>query len=141
MPKPLIVARYFAKEQEAIDKLAAELESGTAQIAELEEEQGGEEGVFSELDKVNKGNVAARLKEIKGDKEAKDEAVVLNGWLKLSTQETDLKKKLKDAEAELDAKAYAKYPKITEAEIKDACRRRQMARRARRGDPRRNGPH
>ena len=31
VPKPLIVARYFAKEQEAIDKLAAELESVTAQ--------------------------------------------------------------------------------------------------------------
>ena len=41
---------------------------------ELEEEQGGEEGAFADLDKVSKANVAARLKEIKGDKEAKDEA-------------------------------------------------------------------
>ena len=32
VPKALIVARYFAKEQEAIDKLAAELEGVTAQI-------------------------------------------------------------------------------------------------------------
>ena len=78
VPKPLIVARYFAKEQAAIDKLAAELESVTAQMTELEEEHGGEEGAFSELDKVNKANVTARLKEIKGDKEAKDEAAVLN---------------------------------------------------------------
>ena len=77
-PKPLIVARYFAKEQAAIDQLAAELESVTAKLAELEEEHGGEEGAFSELDKVNKANVTARLKEIKGDKEAKDEAAVLN---------------------------------------------------------------
>ena len=29
-----------------------------------------------------------------------------------------MKKKLKDAEADLDAKAYAHYPKLTEAEIK-----------------------
>ena len=118
VPKALIVARYFAKEQEAIDKLAAELEGITAQITELEEEHGGEEGAFSELDKVNKANVTARLKEIKGDKEAKDEAAVLNEWLKLSTQEADLKKAVKEAEADLDAKAYAKYPKLTEAEIK-----------------------
>ena len=118
VPKALIVARYFAKEQEAIDKLAADLESITAQMTELEEEHGGEEGAFSELDKVNKANVAARLKEIKGDKEAKDEAAVLNEWLKLSNEEADLKKQLKDAEADLDAKAYAKYPKLTEAEIK-----------------------
>ena len=70
VPKALIVARYFAKEQAAIDKLAAELENVTARITELEEEHGGEEGTFSELDKVNKANVTARLKEIKGDKEA-----------------------------------------------------------------------
>ena len=67
---------------------------------------------------MNKANVAARLKEIKGDKDAKDEAAVLNDWLKLSDEEADLKKRLKDAEAALDAKAYAKYPKLTEAEIK-----------------------
>ena len=35
-------------------------------MTELEEEHGGEEGAFSELDKVNKANVTARLKEIKG---------------------------------------------------------------------------
>ena len=67
IPKALIVARYFAKEQAAIDQLAAELESVTARLTEMEEEHGGEEGVFAELDKVNKANVAARLKEIKGD--------------------------------------------------------------------------
>ena len=67
---------------------------------------------------MNKANVAARLKEIKGDKEAKDEAAVLNDWLKLNGEEADLKKRLKEAEAALDAKAYAKYPKLTEAEIK-----------------------
>ena len=33
VPKALIVARYFAKEQEAIDKLAAELESVTARMS------------------------------------------------------------------------------------------------------------
>ncbi len=118
VPKPLIVARYYAKEQAAIDKLVAEFESVTAKLAELEEEHGGEEGAFSELDKVNKANVAARIKEIKDDKEAKDEAVVLNEWLKLNIEEADLKKRLKDAEVELDAKAYAKYPKLSETEIK-----------------------
>src|SRR6266446_2902240 len=71
-----------------------------------------------ELDKVNKANVLARLKEIRGDKGAKDEIAVLDEWLKLAGDETDLKKALKDAEAALDAKAYAKYPKLTEAEIK-----------------------
>ncbi len=118
VPKSLIVARYFAKEQEAIGQLTAELEGITARLTELEEEQGGEEGAFSELDKVNKAEVTKRLKEIKGDKDAKDEATALNDWLKLSDDETDLKKRLKEAEAALDEKAYAKYPTLTEAEIK-----------------------
>jgi type I restriction enzyme M protein len=116
--KPLIVARFYAKEQAAIDQLTAELESVTARLTELEEEHGGEEGVFAEFDKVTKVNVAARLKEIKGDKEARDEAVVLNDWLRLNTEEADLKKQLREAEAVLDTKAYTRYPKLTEAETK-----------------------
>ncbi len=118
VPRALIVARYFAKEQAAIDQLAADLDSVTARMAELEEEHGGEEGAFSELDKVNKGNVTARLKEIKGDREARDEAAVLNEWMKLAKDEADLKMRLKDAEAKLDGKAYAHYPKLSEDEIK-----------------------
>lgn len=118
VPKPLIVARYYAQEQAAIDQLAVELESVTAKLAELEEEHGGEDGAFSELDKVNKANVAARLKEIKDDSEAQDEAAVLNEWLKFNGEEAGLKKRLKEAEAELDAKAYAHYPKLTEGEVK-----------------------
>jgi type I restriction enzyme M protein len=117
VPKALIVARYFAKEQAAIDQLATDLDSVTAKITELEEEQGGDEGAFSELGKINKPTVTARLKEITGDKEAKDEAATLNEWLKLNEQQADLKKRLKDAETALDAKVYAQYPKLTEAEI------------------------
>ncbi len=118
IPKPVIVARYYATEQAAIVQIAVELESVTAKLAELEEEHGGEDGVFSELDKVNKANVAARLKEIKNDKDAKDEATVLNNWLKLNTEEADLKKRLKEAEDQLDAQVYAHYPRLTEVEIK-----------------------
>ncbi len=118
VPKQLIVDRYFASQQEAIREQEAKLESVAAQMNEMEEEQGGEEGAFSELDKVNKANVTARLKEIKGDNEVREEVAVLNAWLKLCTQEADLKKALKEAEAALDALAYAKYPKLSEAEIK-----------------------
>ncbi len=118
VPKSLIVARFFAREQETVDKLTAELESVTARMTEIEEENSGDEGAFSELDKVNKANVTARLKEIKGDKEAQEEAAVLNDWLKLANEEADLKKHLRDVESALDSKAYAHYPKLTEDDIK-----------------------
>jgi type I restriction enzyme M protein len=118
VPKSLIVARYFAEEQEAIVKLEGELESVATRMAELEEENGDEDGAFSELDKVNKANVIARLNEIKGENEATDEATVLQEWLKLAVKESDLKPRLKHAEAALDTLAYAKYPKLSGDEIK-----------------------
>ncbi|MEK7761922.1 MAG: type I restriction-modification system subunit M [Nitrospirota bacterium] len=161
VPKPLIVARYFAKEQEAIDRLAAELEGVTARLTELEEEQGGEEGAFSELDKINKANVAARLKELQRERktdssssfprrresstsnnldarfhghdgaaviaaeaaapygdDSVSEMEALLTWLKLNIDEADLKKRLKEDEAALDTKTYAKYPTLPESEIK-----------------------
>ena len=123
LPKSLIVARCFAKEQAVIDHLSADLERASAGIAELDEEHGGEDGIFSALDKINKISVAARLKEIKAlvaknDAEAKAEAAILKMWLDLSDQEAELKRKLKEAEATLDTKAYKHYPKLTEAEIK-----------------------
>jgi type I restriction enzyme M protein len=118
IPKALIVARYFAEEQAAIDQLAAKLEGVTARLIEIVEEQGGEDGLFADFDKVNKVNVAARLKEIKGDREARDEAAVLNEWLRLSSDEAALKKRLKESECALDVQAQSKYPKLTEPEIK-----------------------
>jgi type I restriction enzyme M protein len=118
VPKPLIIARYFAEEQEAITRLEAELETLTARMSEMEEEHGGEEGAFSGLDKVNKANVTARLKEIKGEMESKEEADLLREWLKLSGDEADLKKTHKETEANLDLLAYAKYSTLSEDEVK-----------------------
>jgi type I restriction enzyme M protein len=118
IPKRLVVARYYAKDQTAVDQIAAELESVTAKLTELEDEHSGDNGALLEIDKVNKASVATRLKEIKGDKDAKDEAAVLNEWLTLNADETELKRRLKEAEAALDAEACARYPKLTEAEIK-----------------------
>ena len=118
VPKALIVARYFAKEQAAFDARQAELDAATASIAELEEEHGGEEGYLGALDKIAKAEVNARLKEIKSDKDAKDELAVLKRWLELTESEAALKRALKEQEAALDRLAYEKYPKLTEAEIK-----------------------
>ncbi len=122
IPKPLIVARYYAKEQARIDELSAELESVSASLAELEEEEGGEEGVFAEFEKVNKPSVTARVKEAraiyKTNADVAAEIETLDKWLELTNREAELKKELKDAEADLDAKAYAHYPKLTEAEVK-----------------------
>lgn len=118
IPKALIVERYFAKEQGAIDDANAELASVSSEIAELEEENGGDEGAFAELDKINKANVSALLKELKGDKEAVEQIGILKRWQALNERESNIKKVVKDAEVALDRLAYEKYPKLKVDEIK-----------------------
>jgi type I restriction enzyme M protein len=118
VPKPLVVARYFAPEQTAIETQQAELEAASAGRTELEEEHGGEEGCLGALEKINKAEVSARLKEIKHDPDAKSEIAILKQWLKLNTAESAHKKAIKTAEATLDQLAYEKYPLLTEDEIK-----------------------
>ena len=118
VPKQLIVSRYFAKEQAVIDALTSELETVAGRLTELEEEQSGEDAPFSSFDKINKVSVNDRLREIGNDKDAADEMAVLREWLELSAKEADLKKQLKQAEAALDAKAYAQYPKLGQSEVK-----------------------
>jgi type I restriction enzyme M protein len=117
VPKDLIVARYFASEQGSIESQQADLEAITAQMEELEEEHGGDEGAFAELEKVNKANVTARIKEIKGDADAQAETRILKEWLQLNDRQTALKKEIKEAEMLLDRLAYDQYPKLTAAEI------------------------
>ena len=118
VPKDLILARYFSGEQAAIEAKQGDLESVTARLTELEEEHGGEEGFLGALDKVNKAEVTARLKEIKGDKEAKEEIAVLKEWLALNTEVAGYRKVIKDGEAALDRLAYEQYSQLTAAEVK-----------------------
>lgn len=118
VPKALLVQHHFAAEQAELDKLTAELESTQAAMTELEEEHGGDEAAFGSLDKINDKEVKARLKEIGQDADAADELAVLKQWLALSEQAGSLKKRIKTLDAELDAKALARYPTLTPDEVK-----------------------
>jgi type I restriction enzyme M protein len=118
IPKPLMVRRYFWKEQRTIETLASELETVSGRLSELEEEHSGEDGALSSLDKINKAAVNERLREIRNEKEAADETAVLRQWLDLADKEADLKKQIRLAELELDAKAYDQYPKLSQADVK-----------------------
>jgi type I restriction enzyme M protein len=117
--KELLVRQLFAGDLELIEALRAQLEEASSRLAELEEEHGGDEGAFSELDKINKAAVNARIKEIRKDPEAAEELAVLRDWLALSDEEAATKKALKAAEAELDDQAYGRYDSLTEAEVRE----------------------
>jgi len=49
IPKPYIVARYFAKEQAELDALQNELDAVSASLIELAEEHGGEDGALKDV--------------------------------------------------------------------------------------------
>jgi type I restriction enzyme M protein len=118
IPKPLIVARYFAKEQAAREATQAEWEVACASLTDLEEEHSGEEGWLGALEKISKAEVNAQLAKIAGDKDAKEEAAVLKRWLELSESEVALKRAVKEQDVALDKAAYDKYPKLSAVEIK-----------------------
>ena len=118
VPKHTLVARYYDKQKALFLTMTAGIENRAAMLAELEEDHAGLDGAFSELDKINKTEVAALLKKIKHDKESADDAEVLQQWLDLKEEETQLKKKLEELEALVDRQAYEHYPRLKEAEIK-----------------------
>ena len=117
IPKPLIVARYFAREQAALDALQAELDAAVASQTELEEEEGGEDGIFNGYESITAVAVKDRIREIGRDPEGADELKLLHQWLGLGNRIAALKKQIREGEAALDALAYAKYPVLTRADI------------------------
>jgi type I restriction enzyme M protein len=117
IPKHLIVARYFAQEQAALDALQADLDAAGASQTELEEEQGGEDGIFNGYDSITAVAVKDRIREIGRDPDGADELKLLHQWLDLGNRIAALKKQIREGEAALDALAYAKYPTLTQAAI------------------------
>jgi type I restriction enzyme M protein len=122
IPEALIIARYFAAEQAAIEQLEAGRDALSRRMEELVEEHSGEDGLLEE-GKTDKGKLTAKsvkdgLKAIQGDKEFADERKALEAYLALIEQEAAANRKLKDAQKALDAKVIANYGQLSEAEIK-----------------------
>jgi type I restriction enzyme M protein len=125
VPAAILTARYFAADQQAIESLESELTAIEHQLDEQKEEQGGEEGLLADIVegdgdklKISTKALKARLKEIDKDPEYADERKVLENYATLLDRETVTKTRLKAAQDVLEAKLDAKYPKLTEDEIK-----------------------
>jgi len=125
VPAALLIARYFTAERDAIASLEAELAGIEQQLDEKREEQSGEEGLLAEViegegekQKITAKAVKARLKDIGHDPDYADEVKALKEYEALLDAQADTKVKLKAAREDLDAKLHAKYPTLTEDEIK-----------------------
>ena len=144
IPKELIIARYFAAEQKAIENLDADRDAIARQMEEMEEEHGGEEGLMADAkndkDKITKASVQKRLKELENNMPATEllmaaeplsvygnspvyenpeaEYEGLTTYLQLIEQEAETGKKIKEAQAALEKKVLGKYKALSVDEIK-----------------------
>jgi type I restriction enzyme M protein len=118
IPPGLMVEQFFGKEKDEMDALVSERENVESRISELEEEHGGEEGFFADFEKVNKGSVSKRLKELGNRRDAKEEIAVLREYLDLTEQSSELKDNIKKAEMDLDKACLAQYKKLSTDDVK-----------------------
>ena len=122
IPPNLIVARFFADKLAAVEAKEAAAEELRRAIEELDEEQGGEDGLLfegkSDKDKLTAVSLKARLKQIRKDPDAAEEKQALEKCLELIEQETEASKAAWSARVALHVQTAAKYPALTEAEIK-----------------------
>ncbi|ELZ7232011.1 type I restriction-modification system subunit M [Vibrio parahaemolyticus] len=118
IPPALIVARYFADKQANVDALRTKLDEAAQALETYIEENSGDEGLLNDAlndkDKVTKAIVTARLK-VTIDKE---EIAVLKQAKKLFDAEASAKKKLKEAQEELDSTTFKQYAKLTIDDVK-----------------------
>jgi len=93
-------------------------------LEEIAEEHSGEEGLLfaakNEKGKITKGSVKARLSEAEGtiDFPEPGEIELLTKYVELADNESAASAKLKQAQDKLIEQVAAKYPKLTEDEIK-----------------------
>jgi type I restriction enzyme M protein len=122
VPPTLVVARYFAEEQAAINTLQAKQEAAAREFEAFVEEHSGEDGLLegasNDKGKITKTSVKDRLEAIEGQADSDEEGDMLIRCLSLIEAETEAAERVKNAQTALDGKVLARYAKLTEAEIK-----------------------
>ena len=122
IPPALIVARYFAAEQDAIEMLQAKQTAAESTLAEFVEAHTGEEGLL--VDALNdKGNITAssvkeRLKASQDELDSNEEREVLTSCALLIDAVSKVSKAVKKDQEALDQQVLARYATLTEGEIK-----------------------
>ena len=126
----LIVARYFANEQDVIEMLQTKQETAVSELEEYIEEHTGEDGLLT--DPLNdSGNITAssvreRFNALKPqllmlrrpERNIMTERNALEHCLALFDAKSKAEKAVKDAQLELDKRVLAHYTTLTEDEIK-----------------------
>jgi type I restriction enzyme M protein len=126
VPAALLIARYFVTGRDAIAALEAEL-AGIDQMLDEKREETNSDGEMllaeviegeGEKQKITAKAVKARLREIGRDPDYTEERQALEEYAAMIDKQAEAKTRLKAAQDDLEEKLDAKYPKLTEDEIK-----------------------
>jgi type I restriction enzyme M protein len=122
VPKNLAIDKFFQGERDKIAALHSNLDRVSQELADLDEENSGEEDLLSEArnetDKVTKAGIEKRLAEIGSDPEFVEEVKALRMYHELLENLAQLRKRLRDEEKELDHNLLTKYLHLTEDEVR-----------------------
>ena len=124
IPPGLIIDRFFPEEKSRLENLQADHEAAIRELEEFTEEHSADEGLLEDAvtDKgnVTKGALKERLKTLGNEpgEEFAEEHEALTRCLELIENESATKKSVKEAHDELDKKVLARYPELTDDEIK-----------------------
>ncbi|WP_019670777.1 type I restriction-modification system subunit M [Eudoraea adriatica] len=122
IPKQLVIDKYLAEEQQAVQEIEARIEGIQAEITGYEEEHKDEEGLLNEAttDKgsITKTTINAFIQANKTNPDEKEAVALAKTVLDLITKEASLKKALKAKVAELDELTLVKFKELTEAEVR-----------------------
>ncbi|TYT29558.1 type I restriction-modification system subunit M [Elizabethkingia anophelis] len=119
IPPDLLIQEYFAKEWEAVTDFEAQIENAKAELEEIQQETEVENGIFSDLEKVNLTSVKGLLKQRKSEKAPKQEIAVIENYIRLNEAISIFTKLIKIEKETIEKLVIELYPKLSENEIKD----------------------
>lgn len=123
LPPVLLINRYFAEQRDELEALNLAQDQASQELTEYLEEHSAEGGLLYEAvndaGNIKKGDVTARLKVAQAEDADAEEITALQQAKKLFTAEESAKKKVKEAGIALDLAVFAKYPELTEDEVRE----------------------
>lgn len=125
LPPEIVRDHFLSPDVEELATLENKIADTEAHLAELLEEEGGEDGLLAEVvndkGKITKGDLNARRKALKGtrDPEEQEELRALNDYANYEEERGKFSKAAKTLEADTRKRTYARYDTLTPELVQD----------------------
>ena len=125
LPKEIMSELYFKELKDQLEKLESEMETVVGERQTLDEENSGDDDMFSEVrneetGRITKKALRKRTREIKNDPEYKDEFDAIEEYAKVLEKESSINSQKKGLEKLIDRGLREKFNTLDVEEIKNA---------------------